>query len=375
MENFDIVIIGAGVVGVAIASELAQADLNKNILVLEKADSCGQETSSRNSEVIHGGMYYPSDTLKANLCVEGRRLLYEICARQKLPCKKTGKLIIAVENEELAALDDIRRQGELNGVEGLRMISRAELRKIEPNLNGMAALFSEETGIIDSYQLMEYFLQTAREKGVIAAYNSEAVGINKMDSGYKITVRNLDETLVIKSAVVINSAGLDSDTLAKCAGIDLKKNKYELHYCKGQYCRVASGKAKLLNRLAYPVPKPKSGGLGVHATLDLGGGLRLGPDDKYSNNRIKDYSVDESKKREFYLSAVKFMPFINEQDLSLDIAGIRPKLQEELGEFRDFVIKEESDKGFPGFINLIGIESPGLTASPAIAKYVKGLLR
>ncbi len=375
MENFDIVIIGAGVVGLAVACELSQSSVNKNILVLEKADSFGGETSSRNSEVIHGGMYYPSGTLKVSLCVKGRRLLYEICAKQNIPCRKTGKLIIAVEKEELPVLDGIRRQGELNGVEGLRMITGGELKKIEPNLNGIAALFSEETGIIDSHRLMEYFLQNARGKGAMVAYGSEATGITKSESGYKISVNNNNEALEIKSTIVINSAGLDSDTVAGSAGIDLKKNKYELHYCKGQYFRVTSGKAKLLNRLAYPVPKPKSAGLGVHATLDLGGGLRFGPDDKYLNNRIKDYSVDESKKREFYSSAVKFMPFIKEEDLSPDSAGIRPKLQGESGEFRDFVIQEESDKGLPGFINLIGIESPGLTASPAIAKYLKGLLR
>ncbi|MDO8489045.1 MAG: NAD(P)/FAD-dependent oxidoreductase [Candidatus Omnitrophota bacterium] len=373
MENFDIVIIGAGVVGLAIARELAQSASGRNILVLEKADSFGRETSSRNSEVIHGGMYYPTGSLKANLCTEGRRLLYEICRKQNISYKKTGKLIIAVENEELAALDRICKQGNLNGVEGLRMMSGAQLNKMEPYLKGISALFSEETGIIDSHRLMEYFLQSAQDKGVMVAYNSEVVGIEKTDSGYKIMVKNMNEAMEIKTVVVINCAGLDSDTVAESAGIDLKKNKYELHYCKGQYFRVATIKSKFLNRLAYPVSKPKSAGLGVHATLDLGGGLRLGPDDKYLNNRIKDYLVDESRKSEFYSSAVKFMPFIKAEDLSPDTAGIRPKLQEESGEFRDFVIQEESDKGLPGFINLIGIESPGLTASPAIAKYVKGL--
>lgn len=218
MEEFDIVIIGAGVVGLAVASELSQSAVNKGILVLERAHSFGQETSSRNSEVIHGGMYYPADTLKARLCVKGRRLLYEICEKQNIPYKKIGKLIVATEKEELPALDKIRMQGELNGVEGLRMITGAELKKMEPNLNGISALFSEETGIIDSHRLMEYFLQSCQDKGVMVAYNSEAVGINKMDSGYKITVKNINETLGIKSAVVINSAGLDSDTVAESAG-------------------------------------------------------------------------------------------------------------------------------------------------------------
>lgn len=355
MDEFDIVIIGAGVVGLAIANELAQSTVNKSILVLEKAHSFGQGTSSRNSEVIHGGMYYPVSTLKARLCVEGRRLLYEICEKHNIPCRKIGKLIVSTEEEELRALEGIRAQGELNGVDGLKLIFGSELKKMEPNLSGIAALFSAETGIVDSHRLMEYFLQSAQEKDVMVAYNSEVSAIAKMADGYKITVKNNDEITQIKSLAVINSAGLDSDTVVQSAGIDIQENKYALHYCKGQYFRVGSGKSKLLSRLAYPVPKPKSGGLGVHATLDLGGGLRLGPDDKYLNNRIKDYSVDESKKRDFYLSAVKFMPFINERDLYADTAGIRPKLQEEAGEFRDFVIKEESDKGFPGFINLKGL--------------------
>lgn len=375
MEEVDIVIIGAGVVGLAIASELAGSTANKSILVLEKELSFGKETSSRNSEVIHGGMYYPAGTLKTCLCIKGRRLLYEICEKKNIPCKKIGKLIVAIEKKELPGLEKIRIQGESNGVEGLRMVSSLELKRMEPDLFGIAALFSEETGIVDSHRLMEYFLQSAKSNGVMVAYNSKACDISRMNYGYKVSVKNNDETLEIRASVVINCAGLDSDTIAKLAGIDLKKYKYELYYCKGQYFRVSSSKAKLLNRLAYPVPKPKSGGLGMHATLDLSGGLRLGPDEKYLNNRIKDYSVNESKIGDFYLSAIKFMPFIDKQDLYPDIAGIRPKLQEEAGEFRDFIIKEETDKELPGFINLIGIESPGLTASPAIAEYVKGLLR
>lgn len=375
MEDFDIIIIGAGVVGLAVASELAQSKVKKSILILEKAHSFGQETSSRNSEVIHGGMYYPSNTLKSCLCIEGRKLLYEICKEQNIPHKKIGKLIVATEKEELPALDNIREQGEANGVDGLRLISAAGLKGLEPNLFGISALFSEETGIVDSHRLMEYFLYSAESRDVMIAYNSEVYDIVKMVHGYKITVKNNKEILSINSSVVINCAGLDADRIASSAGIDLKKYKYELRYCKGQYFRVSLSKAKLLNRLAYPVPKPNSGGLGIHATLDLAGGLRLGPDDSYLKNRVKDYSVDENKKHDFYLSAKKFMPFIDEQDLCSDTSGIRPKLQEEQGGFRDFVIKEESGKGLPGFINLIGIESPGLTASAAIAKYVRGLLR
>ena len=255
------------------------------------------------------------------------------------------------------------------------MVEGGEFKSMEPNLRGIAALFSPETGIIDSHRLMEYFLSSARDKGVMVAYNSEVTEIDQERGRYKITVKNKNESLAINSAVVINSSGLDSDKVAESAGIKLEENAYQLHYCKGQYFRVNPGKARLLRRLSYPVPKPASGGLGVHATPDLGGGLRLGPDDQYLHNRIKDYAVDENKRGEFYASAVKFMPFIKEEDLSPDIAGIRPKLQEEGGGFRDFIIQEEGAKGFPGLINLIGIESPGLTASPAIAAYVRGLLR
>lgn len=372
MEKFDIVVIGAGVVGLAIAQALSGG--KKEILVLEKEKTFGQGTSSRNSEVIHAGMYYPHESLKARLCVRGRRLLYELCEKHKIPCKKTGKLIIATEKRELAELEKISTQGDTNGVEGLSMLTSAELNKIEPNLSGTAALFSRETGIIDSHALMEYFL-TSREKGVIVVYNSEVTAIKVTNRGYSLQVRNAAEKVEIVTAVLINSSGLDADAVAGMAGIDLKKNNYELHYCKGEYFRVAPSKARLVSRLVYPVPNPASGGLGVHATLDLAGGLRLGPDDCYLKNRVKDYSVDAYKKEEFYSSARRFMPFIKKEDLSPDTAGIRPKLQEKGGAFRDFLIREESDKGFPGFINLLGIESPGLTASPAIAEYVKGLIR
>jgi L-2-hydroxyglutarate oxidase LhgO len=375
MEEFDIIIIGAGVVGLAVANELSSLVRNKNILVLEKAQSFGQETSSRNSEVIHGGMYYPQDTLKARFCVKGRISLYQLCKKYGIPHKKTGKLIVATEKEELIGLEKIYQQGKINGVEGLKMVSGSELKEMEPNILGIAALFSEETGIVDSHCLMEYLLQSAQERNVLVSYNSEVSGIHKNGCGYKVMVINNEERLEIRSFVIVNCAGLDSDKIAESAGIDINKYQYVLHYCKGEYFRVNPVKARLLNRLVYPVPKPKSAGLGVHATLDLSGSLRLGPDDTYLGKRIKDYSVCERKKHEFYLSVNKFIPFIQEEDLSADTAGIRPKLQEEGGEFRDFVIKEESEKGLAGFVNLIGIESPGLTASLAIAQYVKGLLR
>lgn len=372
MEEINILIIGSGVIGLAVAAELSKK--YKEILILEKHHSFGQETSSRNSEVIHAGIYYPKDTLKAKMCVEGRVLLYEICQKNNIPFKKIGKLIIAGEKEEIPVLEELFQRGKNNGVEDLRLINAGDLNKIEPNVNGVTALYSPSTGIIDSHRLMQYFLGIAQSNGVAVSYGSEVIDVKKCVNGYDVAVKNNNETVSVNAKVVINSAGLESDRIAEMAGIDIERFNYKLHYCKGQYFRVNCSKSHLIKRLIYPVPRPKSAGLGVHATLDLSGSLRLGPDEKYLNNRTKDYFVDDSQKDNFFRAASRLLPFMNKADLCADTAGIRPKLQEEGGDFRDFVIHEEAEKGLTGFINLIGIESPGLTASPAIAKFVKEMI-
>ncbi len=372
MEKIDILVIGAGVVGLAVAKELSF--IRKDIIIIEKNKSFGQETSSRNSEVIHGGMYYPSGTLKAELCINGRHLLYQLCNEKKIPYKKVGKLIIATDKDELSALEAILSQGKSNGVKGLQIITEMQIKKLEPKVSGIAALYSPETGIIDSHRLMDYLLTAAKENGVVIAYNAEVTAIKNNNDGYRVTIKNNGEIVEIKALVVINCAGLDSDIIAGMIGVDILKEKYNLYYCKGQYFRVRPEKSKFINRLVYPVPLPKSGGLGIHATLDLAGSLRLGPDDNYLSSRIKDYSVDGNRKNYFFSSVVKFLPFLEEVDLTPDLSGIRPKLQPRGGEFRDFIIHDEADKGFSGFINLIGIESPGLTASLAIARMVKNMV-
>ena len=372
MEEVDILIIGAGVVGLAIAREVARAD--RRVVILERNKAFGQETSSRNSEVIHGGMYYPSGTLKARFCVEGRRLLYELCEKYSIAHKKTGKLVVAVEEDEKNVLQKLLKLGQVDGVEGLVMFSADQINKIEPNVKGLSAMYSPQTGIIDSHSLMKFYLNSAQDDGAMVVFNAEATAIERKAKGYNVNVKNGGETIKVVARVVINSAGLDSDLVANMAGIDLDKNKYRLHYCKGQYFRVNAAKSKMINGLVYPVPKPKAGGLGIHVTIDLTGSIRLGPDDEYMKDCIKDYSVDSLRAEKFFESAKIFMPFIELSDLTADTSGIRPKLQEEGGELRDFIIHDESDKGLPGFLNLIGIESPGLTASPAIAKYVGDLV-
>lgn len=372
MEKFDCIVIGAGVVGLAVANDLAED--GRSVLLIERHDSFGKETSSRNSEVIHGGMYYPTGSLKANLCVEGRRLLYDFCNTYKIPHKKTGKIIVATAKEEVPALEKILQLGKENKVEGLCLITEKEIKSFEPQVSGISAIHSPETGIIDSHKLMSCLVDSAKERGAMIAYNSDFLRSAKKRDSYELVVRNGNDKLNLTAKIVINSAGLDSDIVAQNAGFDLDKCNYRLHYCKGQYFRLSSAKARLLKMLVYPVPKPASGGLGVHATVDLAGGVRLGPDDEYLKLRIQDYSVNPSDRIKFYDSAHKFMPFISENDLYADTAGMRPKLQKPGGDFRDFVISDETEKGFPGFINLIGIESPGLTASLAISRYLKNIV-
>jgi L-2-hydroxyglutarate oxidase LhgO len=369
MEKVDCLIIGAGVIGLAVANSLSKD--GQSVLVIERHDSFGRETSSRNSEVIHGGMYYPVGSLKAILRVEGRRVLYDFCVKHNIPYKKTGKIIVATEREETSSLEKIFQLGNVNGVEGLRLITKEEIKDFEPHVSGIAALYSSETGIIDSHKFMSCLVTLAQGCGAIIAYNSEFLQAKKENGGYEIVVKNGADELSIMTKIVINSAGLDSDVVAQNSGFDLDKYQYRIHYCKGQYFRLNSTKARLMKMLVYPVPKPASGGLGVHATVDMVGGVRLGPDDKYLKSRVQDYSVDSSSRLKFCESARNFIPFISEEDLSIDTAGIRPKLQEPGGDFRDFVISDEADKGFSGFINLIGLESPGLTASLAISRYVR----
>lgn len=373
MDKIEVVIIGAGVVGLAIASELSSR--GKDVMLIERHKSFGCETSSRNSEVIHGGMYYPTGSLKADLCVEGRRLLYEICEAHSLSCRKLGKLICAVCPEEQAELERIYELGKKNGVENLSFLSAGQVRAMEPDVRAVSALFSPETGIIDSHKLMDFYLEMAKKGGALCLFGASVRAVEKIAAGYRVQVDCAGSRENIECDMLVNSAGLDSDTIAEMAGIDVSACGYRLKYCKGEYFRVSGRKSSRISRLIYPVPKPKSAGLGVHATLDLKGGMRLGPDTRYSYDRIQDYSVDQAKLDEFYHSAAVLMPFLERSDLAADTAGIRPKLQGPGEDFRDFIISEESDKGFPGLINLIGIESPGLTASPAIARVVAGLAR
>jgi len=360
----DIAIIGAGVIGLAVASEVARQ--KEGVFVFEKNHTFGLETSSRNSEVIHSGIYYPEDSLKARFCIEGKGLLYELCERYGISYKKLGKIILATEEDEVKQLEKIYQQGKRNGVEDLTFLSRTELNKLEPNIEGRAGLFSPSTGIIDSRSLLQFFYGQARARGVQFIFNSEVIGIEKTRTKYKVQIRDREGIAAFIARVVINAAGLNSDKVAQMLGIDIAQAGYQLHYCKGEYFSLSSKWRHLVSRLIYPTPEQV--GLGIHLTLALDGKVRLGPNARYVETI--DYGVDETQKAAFYQAARKFLPYIELEDLEPEFAGIRPKLQAPGGAFRDFVIAHEDRVGFPGLINLIGIESPGLTASPAIARHV-----
>lgn len=369
MNEFKITVIGAGIVGLALAARLSKRF--KSLLVLEKNEMIGIETSSRNSEVVHAGISYLPNSLKARLCVEGKNELYTLCAKYKIPCKKITKLIVSTSELEQNKLINLYENGLENGVD-IQMISGMTIKKLEPNIIGFQAIFSPSTGVIDSRVLMDFFAYSTKRQGGKIKLNHSLKAITKVGNGYELLVNNQDKVCKFKSEIVINAAGLNSDLVAKVLGLDTEKLAYNLNFCKGSYFLVNQAKHKLISRLIYPLPSNES--LGVHALLDLKGNFKFGPDAEYLKDRTQDYSVNENKKREFLRQIQKIVPGIREEDIKPNISGIRPKLQREGEPPKDFVIKHEKEEGFEGFVNLIGIDSPGLTASPAIARYVDDLL-
>ena len=369
--DFKICIIGAGVVGLAIAAKLSKE--YDNIIVVEKHTKFGQETSSRNSEVIHSGVYYPQNSLKAKLCVEGRELLYSYCETHKISHNKCGKLIVATNTNEATMLESILQQSRMNGVSDGRIIDKDEVSILEPNVYAKSAILFPSTGIIDTHGLMRQLETDSLVNGVQIAYNNEVINLKKIESGYRIKVADdRDDDFEFTSEVVINASGLDAFNISSMVGLNCEE--YKLYFWKGEYFAIGNGKNKLINSLIYPVPNTNITGLGVHATIDLNKGAKLGPNAIFLDRNKRDYSVDANHKLEFFNSARKFLPFLEIDDLHSDQAGIRPKLQRPGEVARDFIIKHEKDNGLTHFINLIGIESPGLTSSLAIAKYVSEIV-
>jgi len=367
----DITIIGAGIVGLAIAEKVSEK--HENVFLVEKHLSFGQETSSRNSEVIHAGIYYTRDSLKAKLCAEGKWLLYDYCKKYDIPFNNCGKLIVATTQEEIAVIEGIRQTALGNGVDDILVLGKDQIAELEPNIFAMKALFSPSTGIVDTHSLMKQYETNAINNGCQIVYGSEVTGISQIKNGYKVELLDADKNYYsFSTGIVINSAGLTSDKVSELVGIS--DDSLKIIFCKGEYFRINPPKNKLISRLIYPVPHPNMEGIGIHVTIDMGGGVKLGPDVKYLESNVYDYKLTASKQEAFYQSAKKFLPFLEFDDLAPEMAGIRPKIQKPGEPLRDFYIMEESDRGYPGFINLIGMESPGLTSSIAIAKYVNGLI-
>lgn len=374
MEKLDIAIVGAGVVGLAVAAEISRRQDELATIVLERHGKFGQDTSSRNSEVMHAGMYYPTGSLKAKLCVAGNPLLYDFCAKNEVPHLRIGKLIVARDENEIAAVEKIHAQGTANGVPGLTMLDKAAVQKLEPNVTAAAALYSESTGIIDSHKLMARLEQQATANYAMLAYKHEVTGVRPVAGGYEVSFLGPDgQTDAIECRWLINCAGLYADKIAAMCGIDTTANGYDIIPVKGEYFSVAMSKSKLMSHLIYPPPLHGLKGLGTHVTKSLDGRARLGPNVHTPSGR-EDYDVDPGHLEEFYQAAATYLPFIERSDLAPDMAGMRPKLKAQGTEVMDFVIRHETERSLPGLINLVGIESPGLTACLAIANRVAAIV-
>ncbi len=362
-------IIGGGIVGCATAAAVARPD--RSLVLLERQERLAASTTSRNSEVAHGGMYYPTGSLKARWCVQGRRALKRLCADSGVGWRDVGKLIVAVSPEQEPELERLYRLGRANDVEGLRLVGRDELRRLEPEVPAAAALFSPATAVFDAEGAAHAYARRAADAGAQVLTSAEVTGLAPAGDGWDVTVRRGDETWTHRSRWVVVAAGLHADTVARLAGVDVAAHGLRQLWVRGSYFAVAPRHADRLRHLVYPVPDPAIDTLGVHVCLDLAGQVRLGPDYEPLAERVEDYRVDPARGAAFFAEASRFLPFLAPDDLSPAFCGIRPKLG--VTGFHDFSVRRwEGD--LAGLVTLIGIDSPGLTSSPAIAAEVARLI-
>jgi L-2-hydroxyglutarate oxidase LhgO len=361
VEWVDCVVVGAGVVGLAVARALALA--GREVIILEAAEGIGTETSSRNSEVIHSGIYYPAGSFMARFCVAGRRALYAYCAEKGVPHANCGKLIVATNADEDAMLAGIKRRAEVNGVEGMRVLSATEAIALEPNLSCTSALLSPVTGIIDSHAFMLALQGDAENAGAVPVFFSPVIGGRVVQGGAEIDIGGADP-MTLRCRLLVNATGLHAPRFASRI-VGMPSDRIPgAYYAKGNYFTL-SGRSPF-TRLIYPVPVP--GGLGVHLTIDLGGQARFGPDVQWIDTI--DYTVDAARADSFYAAVRKYWPALKDGALQPGYSGIRPKIVPRGAPAQDFVVQGPQTHGVPGLINLFGIESPGLTASLALADHV-----
>lgn len=357
-DHQDIIIIGAGVIGLSIGKHLAEN--GRDVLILEKEKHFGMETSSRNSEVIHAGLYFEPDWLKTKFCVSGKEMLYQYAAKRHIPHLRCGKMMVASEKDEIPRLDIIKEKATKNGVTDLTRLSQAKIHNLEPDIAGLEGLFSPSSGIINSHMLMVNMLGDLEDKGGNVAYGIEIAAIEKIKTGLKITMA---DGYSLTCNILINAAGLGAQSIA--AKIDALSSSHipSLVLAKGHYFSY-SGKTNF-KHLIYPLPG--KGSLGLHLCIDTGGGVKFGPDINFVDNL--DYNVPIELKDKFLNAVKRYFPSVDPEKMHPDYAGIRPKLSQA---GQDFNIQFEDTHGIKGLINLFGIESPGLTSSLAIGDYICG---
>jgi L-2-hydroxyglutarate oxidase LhgO len=375
MDRVDAVVVGAGVVGLAVARALAQDGLE--VVIVEREGAIGSGVSSRNSEVIHAGLYYPPGSLKARMCVRGRELLYAYCAERGVPHRRCGKLVVATSPAEQVKLDDILRRGHANGVHALRPIDGAQARALEPALSAdcVAALHSPDSGIVDSHALMNSLLGEAEAAGAMLALKSPFEEARRHGSGGWVVHTGGDEAFELGCRWLVNAAGLGTHRVAGAIeGLAVEAYPAQ-RLAKGHYFGL-TGRVPF-SRLIYPTPV--DGGLGVHLTLDLGGQARFGPDVEWlpagAAEAELDYAVDGSRKAAFERDIRRYWPGLQEGALVPAYTGVRPKLSGPGEPAADFLVQGRADHGLPGLVQMLGIESPGLTSCLALGEYVAGLVR
>ena len=361
MEQLDTVVVGAGVVGLAIGRALAES--GRGVTVLEAEPQVGMHCSSRNSEVIHAGLYYPEHSLKAQLCVRGKELLYAYCKEHEVRHDRIGKLIVATSDNDLAKLTAIEKCAQANGVIDLQRLSAEKVKKLEPCVQAVGALHSPSTGIVDSHHLMMALQADIENAGGFVVLNSHVSNVTSVGGGVHFETSDSD----FHCKTLVNSASLWAQALVKEVG-ELKRSAPAIRYAIGHYFSY-EGRSPF-HHLIYPVPS--GGGLGIHATNDLGNIARFGPDLTWIDDI--DYAFDETRKRDFVAAIKKYFPDLDERKLQPAYTGIRPKLHGPGETAGDFVIQGEVDHGVRGLVNLFGIDSPGLTSALAIAAYVTNLL-
>jgi len=367
--DFDVVIVGGGIVGLAIAAETARE--GRRTLLLERHPRFATETSSRNSGVLHAGLYYPHGTRKARLSVRGRRMLEDRCIARSIPHRMTGKLVLACTTDELSRLEALFEHALGNGVERLTWLDRQTLRRREPLLRAEAALDSAASGIVDVDALATDLANEARDHGAVLLIGARFLGADRRDGDYRVRFEDSGGESSTMTRAAVNSAGLEADEVSRAFGIDVDVEGLTHSLNKGDYFVLAASAPRPNAALVYPLPHGE--GLGIHLTSDLGNVVRAGPDTEWVDE--PRYDVDESKRAAFGAAVRRYLPSLRDEHLTPDYAGVRPRLGRSMGLGADFVVEECSRLGLPGFVHLLGIESPGLTASLAIAEEVARALR